>query len=368
MFVRTHRFPRLLLAALFVVVLAACGKVGAGGDPTVAATVDGEPIPVSAVEERLAQAKAQPQVAEQLEASEGAADQLQAQIVSQLVLAEILEQWADELGVTATDADVAEQRAMLTEQLGGSEAFNQAVEQSGLSEAQVTEQLRQLVLQRKVSEEVGDAEVAEADIAAFYEENAATRFGEKAKARHILVEDEKLAKELKAKLDDGADFAKLAEKNSTDTGSAAQGGDLGEFGRGQMVPEFEEAVFSAKEGEIVGPVKTQFGFHVIQVTEKLPGAQLDEVRDEIRAELQQTKQQELLETQLMERTKETPVTVNPRFGTWDPATGQVTAGDPLGEVSESEPGAPGGAPGAPPPTGAPPTGAPPTGPPPTPEE
>ncbi len=84
-------------------------------------------------------------------------------------------------------------------------------------------------------------------------------------ARHILVADEATAKTIEDQLAKGADFAALAKQYSTDTGSATKGGDLGWFGKGAMVPEFETAAFSLKVGEISQPVKSQYGYHIIQV-------------------------------------------------------------------------------------------------------
>jgi peptidyl-prolyl cis-trans isomerase D len=91
---------------------------------------------------------------------------------------------------------------------------------------------------------------------------------EQIRARHILVDTPELAAAAKKRLDSGEDFAKVAKEMSKDTGSGANGGDLGWFGKGRMVPEFEQAAFSAAIGAVVGPVKTQFGYHLIQVQEK----------------------------------------------------------------------------------------------------
>jgi len=89
----------------------------------------------------------------------------------------------------------------------------------------------------------------------------------KAAARHILVESEDLCNELKSKITGGEDFAKLAQAHST-CPSGRSGGELGEFGPGQMVPEFDKVVFSAPVNEVQGPVKTQFGYHLLEVTRR----------------------------------------------------------------------------------------------------
>ena len=86
-----------------------------------------------------------------------------------------------------------------------------------------------------------------------------------ARARHILVDTQELCEDLKTQIEDGADFAELAGKHSK-CPSAKSGGDLGEFGPGQMVKEFDEVVFRDPVGKTHGPVKTDFGFHLIEIT------------------------------------------------------------------------------------------------------
>jgi peptidyl-prolyl cis-trans isomerase C len=88
-----------------------------------------------------------------------------------------------------------------------------------------------------------------------------------AAARHILVDSEDLCNELKAKIEGGEDFAALAQEHSS-CPSGKNGGNLGTFGPGQMVPEFDKVVFSAPVNEVQGPVKTQFGYHLLEVTER----------------------------------------------------------------------------------------------------
>ncbi len=88
-----------------------------------------------------------------------------------------------------------------------------------------------------------------------------------AEARHILVDTEELCEDLKNKIAEGADFANLAKEHSS-CPSGANGGDLGSFGPGQMVPEFDKVVFSAPVNEVQGPVKTEFGYHLLEVTSR----------------------------------------------------------------------------------------------------
>jgi len=113
-------------------------------------------------------------------------------------------------------------------------------------------------------------------------------------ARHILVDSEEKAKELRAKIAGGEDFAKVATENSTDTGSKKDGGFLGYFGMGQMVPEFEAAVVKLQKGEVSEPVKTQFGWHIIKLEDrrqKQPPS-FEQVKDTIMNSLAVRKAQE----------------------------------------------------------------------------
>jgi peptidyl-prolyl cis-trans isomerase C len=124
---------------------------------------------------------------------------------------------------------------------------------------------RNAYVQDKIAGAVTDAEVK-----ARYDQEV-SKFGDnmEARARHILVETEDEAKAIIADLKNGGDFAKIAAEKSKDPGSAAQGGDLGYFSRGQMVPSFEEAAFNLEVGSITEtPVKSDFGFHVIKLEDK----------------------------------------------------------------------------------------------------
>ena len=140
--------------------------------------------------------------------------------------------------------------------------------------------------------------VTEDDIVAAYERFVADQDSrEEISARHILVEEEQAAIDLIAKLNDGADFAALAQEFSTGP-SGPKGGDLGYFGRGQMVPDFEAAAFALAIGtHTSAPVQTQFGFHVIKLEDKriAPAPTLDEMRQQIGTNLSQQALARLIE-------------------------------------------------------------------------
>lgn len=109
----------------------------------------------------------------------------------------------------------------------------------------------------------------------------------KLKASHILVKDEKTAKEIKEKLNNGEDFAALAKQYSEDSGSKEKGGELPEFGPGQMDPKFEDAAYKLEAGQVSDPIKSSYGYHVIKLTEKKELKPFDQEKDNIRKELEQ---------------------------------------------------------------------------------
>ena len=134
--------------------------------------------------------------------------------------------------------------------------------------------------------------VSEADVQSAYDE-AAREFKPQKEfnASHILVATEDEAKAIEAQLKDGGDFAAIAKEKSTDPGSGAQGGSLGWFGAGQMVPEFQAAVETLKPGEISAPVQSQFGWHIVRLDEVRDTAfpPLAEVKDQIENQVRQQK-------------------------------------------------------------------------------
>lgn len=207
-----------------------------------------------------------------------------------------LEITAQEL--TIAEADLKEQFAQVPEEkrrsailsalidikLLANKASAAGLEEDDLFKSQMSfvgsRALHNLYFQKNVVEAISDSEVKER----FEKELAAMPAEEEIKARHILVKTEEEAVAVIAELDAGKDFVELAKEKSTGP-SGPQGGDLGYFGKGQMVPEFQDAAFALEKGKYTKtPVKTQFGFHVIlkEDEREKPLPEFDDVKDQIR--------------------------------------------------------------------------------------
>ena len=175
--------------------------------------------------------------------------------------------------------------------------LTQQVAISEVAEAKITlrdklalDNHRRTYLSGVILDETAEAAVTDEALQALFAEKYANAAPSKEfSAAHILVETEEQAKKIVEDLNGGTDFADLARANSTDPGSAANGGDLGWFGLGLMVEPFEAAVVTLEPGQLSAPVQTQFGWHVIKLAETrlAEGPTLDEKRDELAAELQE---------------------------------------------------------------------------------
>ncbi|QOX77938.1 peptidylprolyl isomerase [Trichlorobacter lovleyi] len=147
-------------------------------------------------------------------------------------------------------------------------------------------------LKKKVEAE---SKISDDELKKFYEQNLDKfKSGEQIRASHILVKSEQEAQSILEQLKKGANFEELAKAKSADS-SAAKGGDLGWFGKGNMVPAFEKAAFSLKEGQLSGIVKSDFGYHIIKLTGKRAAGTrpLDEVKEQIKAAIMPQKQQQV---------------------------------------------------------------------------
>ncbi len=180
---------------------------------------------------------------------------------------EIIRQETEKEDISVTDEEIAAEIAVYEEEYGGAEQLEAALAENGMTIEDLKEEVQTYV---KIEKLIGpNIEITDEQIEAYFEENKDS-LGQSAKveASHILTETKEEAEEIKAQLADGADFAEVAKEQSTDTVSAENGGQLGTFGAGEMAPEFEEAAFAMEVGGISEPVETEFGFHIIKVTDK----------------------------------------------------------------------------------------------------
>jgi parvulin-like peptidyl-prolyl isomerase len=282
----------LAVAALVGVVLAqGNGRGDAGEDPVVLRAGEYEETRTE-LEERFEIA------IRGLAASQGLqlTDEIRAQLeafkpsyLEQRATEVALLQEADRRGITISDEEVDAMVEEVRGTLAEGEEFGDVLAQAGFRDE---EQLRALVRETEAIQRVVDVveteiEVTDAEVEEFYQANPELfEQPEEVCARHILMESVEEAEQTLADLEAGGDFGALADERSIDTGT--QGGDLGCFGRGRMVPPFEEAAFAAEVGEPVGPVESQFGQHVILVYDRSePGqAELTDVQPQIEQQLQ----------------------------------------------------------------------------------
>lgn len=159
--------------------------------------------------------------------------------------------------------------------------FKSTLEQLGLkNEDELKEKMKpEIAFEKAIKETVTEKDVKE-------------NYKPEMKVSHILVKDEKTAKEVKEKVNNGEDFAALAKQYSEDTGSKEQGGEIPGFAPGQTVKEFEEAAYKLDAGQVSEPIKTTYGYHIIKATDKKELKPFDEVKGEIRKDLEEQRLQD----------------------------------------------------------------------------
>lgn len=186
-----------------------------------------------------------------------------------------------------------EQKQDLLDELIARQLVVEDAIESGLTETDEFKKLyREFVFQHSIGQMFKTINVTDAECEAYYNENQEQFKDEMVRAAHILVEEEEQAKELLAAIENGADFHELASANST-CPSRERGGDLGDFGRGQMVPEFEQAAFALNIGEVSGVVKSQFGYHLIKLLDRKDVVPFTDVKGQIQQYLTSKKQNEM---------------------------------------------------------------------------
>lgn len=255
-------------------------------------------------------------------------------VVNELVVKTLLNEEIEKRGIKVSNEEVEAAVKEIIDKLGSKEQLDALLKQNGISNSQFKKDLKEEVKMRKLAKDLGSTKVSDAEAKKFYNENIDKfKHPDKVRAAHILISvdskeieeviksdpnnknlDEKTIKakvneEIKAKeakanqilaeaKKDPTQFAKLAKENSEDTATANKGGDLGFFAAKEMVPEFAKAAFSMKPNTISDkPVKTQFGYHIIMVTDRSAAGQdpFEKVQGNIKTYLENQKQVELID-------------------------------------------------------------------------
>ena len=255
-------------------------------------------------------------------------------VVNELIVKALLNQEMQKRCIEVTNKDVDDAVKEIIDKVGSKEQLDALLKQNGISNSQFKKDLKEEVKMKKLAKELGSSSVSDAEAKKFYNDNISKfKHPDKVRASHILISvnpqeieevvksdpnnkniDEtavkaKVAAEVQAKeakanqilaeaKKNPTQFAKLAKENSEDTATANKGGDLGFFAAKEMVPEFSKAAFSMKPNTISDkPVKTQFGYHIIMVTDRSAAGQdpFEKVKPSIKAYLENQKQIELID-------------------------------------------------------------------------
>ena len=254
-------------------------------------------------------------------------------VVNELIVKTLLDEEIKKRGIKITNKDTEDAIKDIIDKVGSKEQLDNILKQNGMTSAQFRKDIAEQVKLKKLAEQLGNSDVTDADAKKFYDQNIQRfKYPEQVKASHILIaanrkDLEELVKaenegkelseaDLKAKVDakikekkdkaekilievkkDPSQFAKLAKENSEDPGSANNGGELGFFPKGKMVPEFEKAAFALKPNTLSGLVQTQYGYHIIYVTDRKAAGQepFEKVQKDIKEYLKNQKQVELID-------------------------------------------------------------------------
>ncbi len=291
-------------------------------------------------------------------------------VVSELIVKELINQEIDRRDIKVTKDDVDNAIKEIVDKVGSKEQLEQILKQNGISASDFRKDLTQEVKMKKLAKELGNSDVSDAEAKKYYNENIKKfKYPEKVRAAHILIavnpqeieeiitsnkENAGLSKEeiskkvneeiasKKAKAEkvlaevkkDPSQFAKVAKENSDDTTTAVKGGELGFFSAQEMVPEFSKAAFSMKPNTISGIVQTQFGYHIIMVTDRMAAGQepFEKVKNDIKGYLQNQKQLQLIDNLVESLKKNAKIEyVNSEF---DPANIQKEVQSEIRESGE----------------------------------
>jgi foldase protein PrsA len=278
---RTIRF--LLIAIMAAMVLSGCSSEKVG----IVAQVDGKEITQEEFDKDFQVYKG----LYERQLGEGALDQegidgktmgesLEESILERLIMETLILEDNEAKGIEVTEEDLQEYIEDYKESIGGEESYQQFLQSNSLSDEYFVDNMMKELRGRKHKEDfLSGISISDDQVREFYDENKDNLV--EINASHILLGSEEDALSIVERLDGGEDFAQLATTESLDSVSAVNGGNLGYFGKGQMIPEFEEVAFQLNEGEISDVVRTEVGFHIIKVQDKRES--LEELKDKVNA-------------------------------------------------------------------------------------
>ena len=293
------------LACILILVFAAAFATGCGSSSSSsssAATVNGTDIDRADFLDQLGQLSK----LNGGDANSATASQSSGLLTSRIIAVLVSDEMA-RLGLKVTDADLETARTEVGE-------VPEGITQSFVDYV-VRAQAEQDVLVARINDST-QPWFTDAEVQSYYDFVKDTKFVNYC-THHILVDDEATANEILASLKNGGDFAQLAKDRSTDTASAEKGGDLGCNTKGSFVPEFEAAVFDAHTGDTLGPVKSEYGYHIIRVDHEYGPQTFAEVRDSIATTLSDE------QGWLTWKSYSSKIDVDKKYGTWSKSDAQV---------------------------------------------
>jgi parvulin-like peptidyl-prolyl isomerase len=321
--------------ALLGLALAGCGGGNQNVPDGAVAVVDGEEITKAEFDALMARAKTSYANNKQEFPKAGTPEYrtLQNQAIAYLVQQEKYRQEAEELDVEVTQKEIDDRVRQLKQQYfgGNDKQYRENLKSQGLTDAQIRQEIESQLISEKIYANVTEGvKVTDAEIEKYYNENKAEfKTAASRDVRHILVAKNKkaLADDLRRQLQDGAAFATLARRHSTDPGSKSNGGKL-TIRKGETVPEFDKVAFQLDKGEISQPVETQYGWHIIEALTDVKAEKqtpLAEVKEQIRQQLLQERRQEAITEWSKELNEEYEDKISYQVGFSPPATTGTTA-------------------------------------------
>jgi parvulin-like peptidyl-prolyl isomerase len=308
MMMMKSRLVAVLVAVLLAATVAACGGDSDSVPSNAVAVVGGETVTKAQFNGVIELARRTYKAQKQPFPEEGTPgyDRLKGQVVQYLVQRAQLAQKAEELDIEVSDEQVDARLAEIKKQFGTDKQYRARLAAQGLNEEQLKSDIKAQLISEQVFKKVTkDVTVSEDEVAEYYRKNRNQyQTPQSREVRHILVKQKALADRLYTQLTNGGNFTALVKRYSQDQGSKARGGKL-TAARGQTVPQFEQAAFRLSVNELSRPVKTQFGYHIIEALGPIKPkrlAPLAQVKEPIRQQLVQTKKSEAM-TKWVEETK-----------------------------------------------------------------